>query len=256
MATNKSDSGGPAFPAVEFVDEFAASFREVKRLDQDYGDEYSVIRGAQRFSCKAASPQAARLKLEALAGDELVEMGRTGSAGIRAVQDVHDLSCIRCLRTAMKTVVPAMASYYGWRWAWSSDLRSTYRAEHRGHINLAWARWVEAGQIPDGASGVYVISAKESPFVKIGYATRIFSRVSTLNAQHCPVSLVSLEGAILVNGESGKDVIRRCQYIERSLHDRLAQSRVSGEWFKSTTLEVQAVLATLRGRPPGRFDEW
>ncbi len=76
---------------------------------------------------------------------------------------------------------------------------------------------------------VYVIQAGHGP-VKIGYARSVQSRLRDLQTGYWGELHISLTWDRLTKGEA--------MARERRLHDRFAEHRLNGEWFRNAVLEL------------------
>lgn len=92
------------------------------------------------------------------------------------------------------------------------------------HYNTAWT---------------YLVGSREQEVVKIGVTTRLKTRMSSLrNSSPIPIKLFA--------------VAFGSPEIEMVLHDRFAESRLHGEWFKLTD-EIDDCIEALKQKDLGRY---
>jgi hypothetical protein len=90
------------------------------------------------------------------------------------------------------------------------------------------------------ASGVYIVQAGGTGAYKIGRSTNMLSRLTDLQIS-CPTAMTLIA---VIEGNAA---------TERRLHERFAEKRIRGEWFRLTADDLKTIVApttdTAR-RPP------
>jgi hypothetical protein len=160
-----------------------------------------------------------------------------------------------CYQAAFDQCQPAVS--FNKRWCWLDELVAARDSAHINgclinnqtermrHLLKKTVRAVELK--PGKYLGVYVLASDR--YVKIGRSGNVAERVRTLNGQGCPDSVFRFVGAVSIHdGQAGQNNVSDCvQHVEKAAHVRLAEHRVSGEWFGVTPDEAMACVREMAG---------
>lgn len=107
------------------------------------------------------------------------------------------------------------------RLAFKSRLTAAYHAEREFLLNVEYLMWRNAAVLEVGSPTLLYVVAEGFDAVKIGIATKPEERLSTLQVGNPrPLTLIAATPATLA--------------LERFIHERLHEDRITGEWFAGT----------------------
>jgi hypothetical protein len=110
------------------------------------------------------------------------------------------------------------ASSQDWVWDWEEGRLKYQGAQQGWYLPERWSETVSFSEDLENTRGVYVIQARPSGMVKIGYSTDVYRRRDSLQTSNADTLYILM-------------VLDAPRYVERELHRKLSHHRVRGEWF-------------------------
>lgn len=86
---------------------------------------------------------------------------------------------------------------------------------------------------------IYFISAKGTPYVKIGRTRKPVEHRLAMLAIGCPLPLEIIRTVAVPVGSEA--------YVEKKLHRKFRQWRTRGEWFNLSRIEIEKTVAEIEG---------